>query len=160
MYTFRYGGKTGKRYSLTTSDGQIAVRSCSRSATVGPRTFELAPLSSKAREVLGGFDLSTRFREAGVEILQTKATRGRKSLRDKARAILKKEPAIEFAGRVLVNQAQKPVLYTENFFVKFDGDQSATACRKILKSYGLAIKRDLEYARNAFFVEAPDGTGL
>lgn len=161
MYSFRYGGKSGRRYSLTTSDEHVVVRTRSRSALSAPRTFEVAPLSAKAREVLSQFELQTRFREAGVEVLCAKVARGRKKLRDKARTILKKEPEIEFAGRVLItSQSKKPVVYTENFFVKFDGDQSATACRKILKSYGLAVKRELEYARNAFFAEAPEGTGL
>jgi subtilisin family serine protease len=161
MYSFRYGGKNGKRHSLTTSNDQVVVRTNSRSALADARPFEVSALSNKARDVLGEFDLTTRFREAGVEILRAKVARGSKSLRDKARAILNKEPEIEFAGRVLVTtQSAKPVLYTENFFVKFDGDQSATACRKILKAYNLTIKNELEYARNAYFVAAPEDTGL
>ena len=161
MYSFRYGGKNGKRHSLTTSNDHLVVRTNSRSALADARPFEVSALSIKARDLLDQFELTTRFREAGVEILRTKVTRGSKSLRDKARAVLKREPEIEFAGRVLVTtQAERPVLYTENFFVKFDGDQSATACRKILKSYKLTIKNELEYARNAFFVSAPEDTGL
>ncbi|MBC8029194.1 MAG: S8 family serine peptidase [Pyrinomonadaceae bacterium] len=161
MYSFRYGGKNGKRHSLTTSDEHVVVRTNSRSALADPTPVGVSALSTKARAVLGEFELTTRFREAGVEILRTKVVRGSKSLRDKARAILKKEPEIEFAGRVLVTQqSAEPVLYTENFFVKFDSDQSATACRKILKSYKLTIKSELEYARNAYFVGAPEDTGL
>ena len=94
MYSFRYGGKNGKRYSLTTSNDQVVVRTNNRSALAGPRPFEVSPLSDKAREVLDKFELSARFRDAGVEILRTKVSRGSKSLRDKARAILKKEPEI------------------------------------------------------------------
>ena len=161
MYSFRYGGKNGKRYSLATSNDQVVVRTNNRSAVAGPRPFEVSPLSDKARAVLDDFELSARFRDAGVEVLRTKVSRGSKSLRDKARAILKKEPEIEFAGRVLVSpQSERPVLYTENFFVKFDGDQSATVCRKVLKSHKLTIKNELEYARNAYFVAAPEDTGL
>ncbi len=161
MYSFRYGGKNGKRYSLATSNDQVVVRTNNRGALAGPRPFEVSALSDKARDVLDGFELTTRFREAGVEILRAKVARGSKSLRDKARAILKKEPAIEFAGRVLVSpQSERPVLYTENFFVKFDGDQSVAACKKILKNYKLTIKNQLEYARNAYFVAAPEDTGL
>lgn len=161
MFSFRYGGKNGKRHSLTTSNDQVVVRTNSRGALAGARPFEVSALSNKARDVLDEFELTTRFREAGVEILRAKVARGSKSLRDKARAILKKEPEIEFAGRVLISpQSERPVLYTENFFVKFDGDQSATACRKILKSYKLTIKNELEYARNAYFVAAPEDTGL
>ncbi len=160
MYSFRYGGKNGKRYSLATSNDQVVVRTNSRSALAGDRPFEVSALSNAARDVLDKFELTTRFREAGVEILRAKVTRGSKSLRDKARAILKKEPEIEFAGRVLVTPNERPVLYTENFFVKFDSDQSSAACRKILKKYNLAVKNELEYARNAYFVAAPDDTGL
>ena len=161
MYSFRYGGKNGKRYSLATSNDQVVVRTNNRSALAGPRPFEVSPLSDKARDVLDEFELSARFRDAGVEIFRTKVSRGSKSLRDKARAILKKEPEIEFAGRVLISpQSERPVLYTENFFVKFDGDQSTAACKKILKSYKLTIKNQLEYARNAYFVAAPEDTGL
>lgn len=161
MYSFRYGGKSGKRHSLTTSDDHIAVRTNNRVALASPRPFEVAPLSAKARDVLVNFELATRFREAGVEILHATVPRGRKALRDKARTILKKEPEIEFAGRVLITpQTQTPVLYTENFFVKFDGEQSSAACKKILKAFGLSIKRELEYARNAYFIAAPEGTGL
>jgi subtilisin family serine protease len=161
MFSFRYGGKDGKRYSLGTSDEHIAVRTCSRGALASPRPFEVAPLSADARDVLVGFDLHSRLREAGVEILQTRVARGSKTLRDKARIILKKEPEIQFAGRVLVTPGSKvPVLYTENFFVKFDPEKSATSCKKLLKAYGLTVKRELEYARNAYFVEAAEGTGL
>jgi subtilisin family serine protease len=160
MYSFRYGGKNGKRHSLTTSNDQVVVRTNSRSALADARPFEVSALSNKARDVLGEFELTNRFRDAGVEILRAKVSRGSKSLRDRARAILNKEPEIEFAGRVLVNAQSRPVLYTENFFVKFDGEQSATACRKILKTYKLTIKSELEYARNAYFVSAPEDTGL
>lgn len=161
MYSCRYGGKHGKRYSYTTSDEYIAVRTCDRGALAGARPFEVAALSPKAREVLVNFELDTRLREAGVEVLRARVPRGRKAVCDKARSILKKEPEIEFAGRVLVDpQSNVPVLYTENFFVKFDGDQSTSACKKVLKAHGLNVKRELEYARNAFFVAAPEDTGL
>ena len=161
MYSCRYGGKNGKRYSYTTSDEYLAVRTCSRGALAGPRPFEVAALSTEARDVLLDFELETRIRDAGVEILRTRVQRGRKAVRDKARAILKKEPEIQFAGRVLVDpQSKTPILYTENFFVKFDDEKSTSACKKVLKGYGLTVKRELEYARNAFFVEAPANTGL
>ncbi len=161
MYSFRYGGKSGKRHSLATSDEHVVVRTNNRSALLVERTFEAAPVSAEARSLLTNFEVVAAFREAGVEILRTKIARGAKSLRDRARAVLTKEPEVEFAGRVLVDsQARRPVIYTENFFVKFDPERSATACRKIIKAHGLSIKRELDYARNAYFVAAPEGTGL
>jgi subtilisin family serine protease/subtilisin-like proprotein convertase family protein len=161
MYSFRYGGKAGKRHSLTISNEHVVVRTKNRSDLLTERPFEAAPVSAEARSILSNFELATSFRDAGVEILQAKVERGSKTLRDRARGILKDEPEIEFAGRVLLDsQANRPVVYTENFFVKFDSEQSESACRKIIKKYGLSIKRELEYARNAFFVAAPEGTGL
>lgn len=161
MYSFRYGGKTGKRFSLTTSNEHVVVRTNNRSALLVERTFEATQVSAEARSLLGNFEVVTAFSEAGVEILRTKVARGARSLRDRARAVLTKEPEVEFAGRVLVDSlAGRPIIYTENFFVKFDGDLSSTACRKVIKTHGLSIKRELDYARNAYFVAAPEDTGL
>ncbi len=161
MFTFQYGGKKGKRYSLAVSDELVAVRTHSRNALIEDLPFAVTPVSEKTRSVLGDFALSVRFREAGVEVLRTRVPRGSRALRDKARELLKKEPGIRFAGRVLCDPKSKvPVVYTENFFVKFDDDERPSACRKVLKSYGLTLKRELEYVRNAYFVAAPEGTGL
>lgn len=78
-----------------------------------------------------------------------------------ARVILKAEVDVRFAGRVLIDPASKaPVLYTENLFVKFDDEAKATACRKLIKRYGLSVKRQVDYARNGYFLEAPEGAGL
>src|SRR5262245_33722654 len=111
MYNVRYGGKTGKRISLTTSNEHIVVRTNDRSVLAAERPFEVTPISLEARSVLSNFELTARFGDAGVEILQAKVARGAKGLRDRARAILKKEPEIEFAGRVLVDpQAGRPVI--------------------------------------------------
>lgn len=161
MYTFRYGGKKGKRYSLAISDEHLAVRTCDRKQAVGDVTFEITPMSDNARKVLSGFELRARFAAAGVDILRTRERRGSRALRDRARSVLKKEPEIQFAGRVLIDpKFNMPVLYTENFFVKFDDELSPTACRKLLRAHGLTIKRELEYARNAYFAGAPEHTGL
>ena len=91
MYTFKYGGKMGKQYSLSISNDQIVVRTNSRIALLSERPFEAAPVSAAARELLSNFELAAAFRDAGVEILQAKVERGAKSLRDRSRALLKKE---------------------------------------------------------------------
>jgi subtilisin family serine protease len=161
VFTFRYGGKRGKAYSLAESNEYMVVRTERRGVLMEERPFEISPLSREARSILNEFELRTRFREAGVEVLRTKVQRGSRALRDTARSILKQEPAIEFAGRVLVEpRSRQPVVYTENFFVKFDSEEKPSACQDILNNYGLMIKRELEYARNAYFVQAPEGTGL
>lgn len=153
MLTVRYGGKKGTRVSLVESADQIVVRTVNRSS------LELAQLSRTGREALETFQPVTAFRRAGVEILRTDATRGR-ARRDVARKVLKKEPCIRFAGRVLADRTSgEPVVYTENFFAKFQDDAKVTACKKLLSKYHLTIKRPLAFARNSFFLEAPEGTG-
>src|SRR5262249_28488464 len=161
MYTIRYGGKKGKRYSLTISDEHVAVRTRDRKPAVSDVPFERTPMSEKAENLLKEFDLQARFPRAGVDILRARVPRGKRSLRDRARAVLKKELQIEFAGRVLCQPKSKsPVLYTENLFVKFDDELSSSACRKLLKSHGMTVKKELEYARNAFFVCGGENIGL
>jgi subtilisin family serine protease len=156
MFTVRYGGKAGKKLQLVESPDHVVVRTVKRDAV------RYTPLSLASRQALGGFAPVARFRQAGVEVLRVDASAGRpKSRRDAVRTTLKKEPGIEFAGRVLVDRVTtEPVVYTENFFVKLHDDQSAAMCRKLLGKYHLTLKRALGYARNAFFVSAPDRTGL
>lgn len=161
MVTVRYGGNEGRQYELAISDEYIVVRTHSHNAVVGERPFELAPVSPEARSIINQFELETRFRAAGVEILRAKAASESSALRDSARTILKQEPEIQFAGRVLVEpQSMKPVVYTENLFVKFDDEEDSSTCQEVLGSYGLTIKRKLEYTPNAYFVKAPENTGL
>ena len=49
MYSFRYGGKAGARFSLTTSDEHVVVRTNSRSPVLVERPFEVAPVSAATR---------------------------------------------------------------------------------------------------------------
>ena len=161
MFTVRYGGKSGTRYSLSESNDLVAVRTVNRNPLMVERSFATAPVSEKSLKVLDNFELVTRFAQAGVEVLRATVERAPRKMRDEARATLKAEPEIEFAGRVLIDpQSGVPVLYTENLFVKFDDEQSAAKNKKLLKDYGLVVKREIEYLRNAYFVEAPAGTGL
>jgi subtilisin family serine protease len=160
MVTFCYGGKAGAPHSLEESDAFLAVRTFSRASVVAPAAFETAPVSREARAALGEMEPVLQLPEAGVEVFQARPERPARDVRDRARAVLKEEPAIRFAGRVLVDpRGQRPVLYTENLFVKFQRDLKVAACREILARYELTIKRRLAYARNAFFVAAPEDTG-
>ncbi|MBD2615393.1 S8 family serine peptidase [Nostoc punctiforme FACHB-252] len=161
MVEVRYGGQNGQRYELAISDEHIVVRTENRSSLVAQRPFEVVPVSIAARSILNQFELTTRFRQAGVEVLRAKVPLQGTALRDRARSILNDEPKVEFAGRVLVDpRSQEPVIYTENLFVKFDNRQDSGVCEEVLGRYNLTIKRKLEYARNAYFVSAPVNTGL
>jgi len=151
---FRYGGRAGKPYRLQDSDELVVVRTHSRRALVE------SSLSRDARRLVDELEPVTSFAEAGVEIVScAKATKPR-SLRDQVRQRLKDEEDIRFAGRVLCDpDSGVPAVYTENLFVKFRSDCLPAECEKRLKSHGLLLKRGLEYARNAYFVAAEEGTG-
>jgi subtilisin family serine protease len=154
MFTVRYGGKGGPTVQLVDSPNHLVVRTEHREA------LKRAPVSRETRQVLGEFRTVTSFPRAGVELLEAITERGGRGLRDRARTLLKKEPAIRFAGRALEDKDSKePVSYTENFFIKFHDDESASSCLNLLKKHKLAVRRQLPFARNAFFIAAPEGTG-
>jgi subtilisin family serine protease len=162
MVKYQFGGKTGRTFTLKESPELIVVRTANRMPITSDDVFGKAALSRDAREVLVEFGLVDSFEEAGVEVLRAVRSRGAKSLRDRARRILNKEPEIQFAGRVLTDsRSGVPIYYTENFFVKFHDNISSRACLKIIKSYNRykLEHRALEYARNAYFLKAPKGTG-
>lgn len=161
MVQVRYGGQNGQQYELAISDEHVVVRTESRSTLIGARPFEVAPVSPTARSILSQFELTMRFRQAGVEILRAKVPTQGVALRDRAREILNQESEVQFAGRVLIDPASnQPIIYTENLFVKFDNEEESRVCQEILRRYSLTIKRQLEYARNAYFVNAPTNTGI
>jgi subtilisin family serine protease len=154
MPTVTYCGKGGTKLTLVESNEHVVVR------TANGTDLTLTPLSRAARSTLGEFETVARFKRAGVEVLRATVRTKTRALRDEARTVLKKESAIEFAGRVLLDKVSgEPVVYTENFFVKFYDDQSPSACTRLLKSYGLQVRRPLTYARNSFFVSAAENTG-
>jgi subtilisin family serine protease len=159
MYLVQYGGKAGRKYALRESDSLLAVRTVSREPAVGGPQ-DAAPLASASREALRPFGRVERFAEAGVEVFSAHAAAKPKAARNAARAALKLDPAVRFAGRVLVDGAQTPVLYTENAFVKFEDDVTAKQIKQLLAHYKLSGKRSLSYARNAWFVGAQEGIGL
>lgn len=156
-----YGGIEGQSYELLVSEEQVAVRTCSRKPLLGERPYEVATVSPETRSLLNAFETSAQFPEAGVEVIRPRTEQADTALRDQARMTLKEEFDIQFAGRVLVTPtAQIPILYTENFFIKFDDDVTVEMQYELLQRYDLSIKRQLEYARNAYFIAAPNDTGL
>lgn len=103
--------------------------------------------------------LVAAYPEAGVEVYRMPTGRGMRSLTDRKIA-LRTSPDVRFAGGVLVDAVAKdPVLYTENLFVKFIDAVDPEVCTATLREAGLTIKNKVDYATNAYFVEAPEGTG-
>ena len=149
MPGFRYGGKNGRKCSLTENARYVVLRTQSRGA------LDTDTLSKTAWNLLGKLEFTFRLPSSGVEVHQVRAARGVKKLCRRVRKVFKTEPDIEYAGRVLWDRKFKvPVLYTENLFVKFHDDKNKRFCKQLLKNYELSIKRTISYVRNGFFVEA------
>jgi subtilisin family serine protease len=152
MPILRYGGKKGAAIQYEVDPELLAVRTRSK------RAFRGGPVARPEAALLDEMDLVAEFPEAGVEVYRRRAgaKRATKTVRDE----LKKSPDTRFAGRVLVDaKSKEPIVYTENIFVKFRDDEEREKCVEALRAEGLQVKRELSYATNAFFAEAPEGTG-
>ena len=163
-----YGGPGAAPFRLETSADLVAVRTRDQAPVAE------AALSGRARTLLDGLERVTAFLDAGVEVFHVRS--GAKKDRDAVRAVFTAEPAIRFAGRVLADPVfrpqrgvpatvpaaatlKQPVLYSENLFVKFDR-RAGSKARRVLAGRGLAVKREVEYLSNAYFVAAKEHTGL
>lgn len=154
MYTVRYGGGRGPEVRLVERKDFLVVRTAGRGRTAD------APLSRGARKALDAFEVVARFEAAGVEVLRAREARGAADARDFARRALRREPAVEFAGRALADPVSgRPVVYTENFFVKTRDGVSDGEALRLFERFLLRPKRRLDYAPGAWFVSAPRGTG-
>lgn len=156
MPTVFFGSKDEPGYGLEQSADMIAVRTRSRRSI----TRAVGGVPSPTSAELDDGVLVAAYPEAGVEVyrLPTGATAAR-SLSDR-KAALRLDPDVRFAGGVLADPATgEPVIYTENLFIKFVDAADPEDCAAVLREAGLAVKYPVEYATNAFFVEAPEGTG-
>lgn len=157
MYKVTYGGKDGDTINLVESPDMVVIR------TKNNAKLESVEVSEDSRQILEDTKTVAEFPEAGVSVRRVEASNHTEALekRDDARATLKKEENIRFAGRVLQNAENGQVmLYTENFFVKFEDKLPEANCKAILEKYQLSIKSTVVFAENAYFVSANEGTGL
>ncbi len=154
MPQVNFGTKDEPSFQLELSNDLIAVRTRSRRSIrgVGPvRPAHAADVDDGA--------LVAEFPEAGIEVYRVPVGAGKRSLDDRKRS-LRTAPDTRFAGGVLVDpDSGEPVLYTENVFVKFKDDVDPDDCRRVIREAGLSIKEELDYATNAFFTGAVEGTG-
>jgi subtilisin family serine protease len=152
MPQLRYGGKNGKVVRYEVDPELVVVRTRSK------RSFRSGPVPRPEAALLEDMNLVAEFPDAGVEVYRRR--RGARVSVRTVREALKKSPDTRFAGRVLVDaQSKEPVVYTENVFVKFRDDEDREDCLEVLRQAGLTVKEELTYATNAFFAEAPEGTG-
>lgn len=152
-FSVRYGGKKGKRFSFKMASDMVAIR-----LSEG-QSFEKVMRKTHSPRELASLRETARFDDANVVVMQTPVGSRGIQARDAVRKILKPS-GVRFAGRVLRDsKSKRPVLYTENYFVKFSSDIRTSKCRSILKKFGLAIKRTYAYCPNTFFVAAKEGFG-
>jgi subtilisin family serine protease len=147
-----FGTKDEAGFELIESPDLIAVRTRSRRPVRG-----VGPASRPtAAEVADGALVAT-FPDAGVEVYRVPAAA--QSLDDRKRT-LRAAPDVQFAGSVLVHpDTDEPVLYTENLYIRFREDLDADDCEAIIRGAGLTVKQRLDFATNAYFAAAPEGTG-
>jgi len=162
MYQYKYGGKKGKSYDLVEAQDLVVVR------TKEPMDLksEEAEISSRTRSLASNMIPVVSFPEANVTVYKCvnkgKSTaRSTMGLRNTVRKALKQEESVKFAGRVLKDRRSgEPVVYTENFFIKFKDAVSEAKCEEILASCDLRVREKLGFATNSYFAVAPKGTGL
>jgi subtilisin family serine protease len=149
MVSARFGGRDGYEVKLEDHGDLVIIRTKRRGAQ-----HDQSPLSSRSLSAQRRLEPLFGFAAAGVGVY--KAPEGES---DELSKVIHEDPEVEFAGRGLRDQHGAPVVYTENLFVKFDDGTDAATCEAILAQYELTVKRPLEYATNAYFVEAKEGTG-
>lgn len=150
-----FGDKSSPSLELKLSDDLIAVRTRSGKSL----SRDTGPVAKPVSADLQDSALIASYPDAGVEVLRVPVGRGKRSLEDRKKS-LSADPDVRFAGGVLVDPStSEPVLYTENLFIKFVDSADPVVCREVLRAANLTIKEEVKYATNAFFVEAPEGTG-
>jgi subtilisin family serine protease len=154
MPIVHFGAKNEPGFRLEQSKDLIAVRTQSGRSIL--RAAGSVPTPAAAE--LDDATLVAAYPEAGVEVYRIPAGRA-KSVDTRKRA-LRMAPDVRFAGGVLMDPATKePVLYTENVFVKFVDRADPDDCLAAIREAGLQVKYQVTYATNAYFTEAPEGTG-
>jgi subtilisin family serine protease len=150
-----YGTKDEPPFELTQSDDLIAIRTRSgHSITRGTGSVP----SALSAQVSDG-TMVAAYPEAGVEVYRVPVSGGKRSVEER-KAALRTAPDVRFAGGVLVDpSANEPVLYTENLFIKFVDSADPDDCLVVIRDAGLTLKYQVDYATNAYFVQAPEGTG-
>lgn len=164
MYQYHYGGKKGRAFNLKEAADLVVIR------TKKPTDVKDLDLSPSSKRLLPKMMPVVSFPEANVTVFQCIDKRKARSLkepgsgmklRNKIRKNFKEEEEIQFAGRVLKDaQTGEPVIYTENFFVKFKDGMKDTECASIIGDHGLIVKEKLGFAECAYFICAESGTGM
>ena len=155
MYTYQYGGKNGVVQQLIEAKDLVVIR------TLRDSLAEL-PLSGSARNLYSNMLPVSSFPEANVTVYKVLDPEHNKpkTQRNLIRKVFAAEAGIRFAGRVLKDLSSGTIkVYTENFFVKFKDALTPETCLEHIKKAKLELKEELGFAKNAYFLGAPEGTG-
>ncbi|NAY93003.1 S8 family serine peptidase [Muricauda sp. JGD-17] len=155
MVTYRMGGKNAKKQKLKEADDLVVVRFEEN------KDFNSIDLGTKQKTLINNLVLVHSFPEANVNIYRCNplGEKSAKQVRNQVRKMSSMEEDIKFSGRVLVDDKGTISIYTENIFVKFFDDISEAESKRILEENDLVIKKEVVYAKNAFFVESKKAEG-
>jgi len=160
MYQYQYGGKKGLTLQLTEASDLVVVR------TKKAADVKDLDLSTTSKRLLSKMMPVVSFPEANVTVFKcidkkSRSLGGGMKLRNQVRKNFNEEKEIHFAGRVLKDtKSGEPVVYTENFFVKFKDKTTEAECESIIEGLGLRVKEKLGFAECAYFICAESGTGM
>ena len=160
MYQYQYGGKKGHSLQLTEASDLVVIR------TREAKDVKDLALSSTSKRLLSKMMPVVSFPEANVTVFKcvdkkSRSLGGGMKLRNQVRKNFNEEKEIRFAGRVLKDtKSGEPVVYTENFFVKFKDKTTESKGKAIIAELGLEVKGKLGFAECAYFVCAESGTGM
>ncbi|MEM6377029.1 MAG: S8 family serine peptidase [Bacteroidota bacterium] len=155
MYTYQYGGENGVVQQLVAAKDLVVIR------TQKEPLADL-PLSRSAQMLFSNMLPVTSFPEANVTVYKVLDPEHDKpkTQRNLIRQIFSTETGVRFAGRVLKDPSSGTIkVYTENFFVKFKDDLAPKTCLEHIEKVKLEVKEELGFAKNAYFLGAPEGTG-
>lgn len=132
-------------FTLVESDALLAVRTFS--STVSP-AIDAA---------VGDSNVLLSLDDANVRVFELPESGPHLEARKQA---LRQFPNVRFAGSVLVSpETGEPVLYTDNIFIKFLDSIAPGTCQDVMRDEGFVVKREIAYAKNAWFVTHATKTG-
>lgn len=151
QYTYFIGGKKGTRVRVTESEQHLIIRG------KFPTLAECIT-GDASRKLLASFYLVDSLPESNVFILRVRSALPEKALeiRNKARKLFPEENGnhVYYTGRLYTDSlSQRPVIYTQHFFIKFHHAVTRAHCLRILKRMGLRVAHTFRFAENAFYVK-------
>jgi subtilisin family serine protease len=152
LSSFRYGDKKrGKTFHIVQAEDLFVVRS---SVTLSDLK---QVLSYNAIRFLDKIRLAFSFPEVKVNIFKIDEP----EKLDACRSAFKENQAVKYAGRVWKEKLSgASLIYTENIFIKFRAKVPMKAISRLLMEYRLSIKEKFSFSENAYFLKAPEFTGI